>query len=67
MMKTDDYILLRELVYHLPHSAKWTREYRDLWLSAMQSLVDLAMFERQQNQRKERVILPVYWNFVKGD
>lgn len=62
----DDY-LLKELVHHLPSSARWTKDHRDLWLLAMQAAVDLIMFERFQVQQKEkRIVLPVFWNFVKG-
>lgn len=62
----NDY-LLRELVHHLPPSAEWTREHRDLWLAAMQAAVDLVMFERRQEQKDNRVVLPVFWNFVRGE
>lgn len=66
-MMNDDYFL-RELVHRLPASAEWTAEHRDLWLSAMQAAVDLIMFERSLRQREEkRVILPVFWNFVRGE
>lgn len=64
----EDFYLLRELVRRLPVYPKWTAVHRDTWLKAMESTVDLIMLDRSQKQRKaKRVILPVFWNFCRGE
>lgn len=68
MNDDNGYYLLRELVHHLPRSAEWTTAHRDTWLQAMESTVDLVMLERSLRQRREkRVVLPVVWNFMRGE
>lgn len=67
-MTDDGFYLLRELVQRLPASAQWTRQHRDLWLTAMESAVDLVMKERSlKPSPPKRVVLPVVWNFCRGE
>lgn len=68
MNDDNGFYLLRELVQYLPRSARWTTAHRDTWLRAMESAVDLVMLERSlKRQREKRVVLPVVWNFMRGE